>query len=136
MVLAFVLAALPLISAGYLEGTRWYTQRAVDAAALAGGGQQVIETQTDARGISYCETVAVDPVAGPHAASSFWATDTASQPSLVTERFSAWPDGDTITVRAGVSAPGGGMVLVGQPTVAWQVMAEARAEDDSGLPPC
>jgi hypothetical protein len=70
MVLAFALAALPFLSAAYLVGTRWYVQRAADAAALAGAGQQVVRTLTDARGIVYCETVAVDPVAGPQAAAA------------------------------------------------------------------
>jgi hypothetical protein len=136
LLLLFVLAALPFLSAGYLEGTRWYVQRAADAAALAGAGRQVIQTQTDARGIVYCETVAVDPVAGPQAAATYWASNTVSQPSLVTQSFSAVPSGGTITVQATVQAPGGALILVGQPDVNWSVLAEAQAQNTSGLPNC
>jgi hypothetical protein len=136
LLLLFVLVAMPFMSAAALEGTRWYTQRAADAAALAGASQQVVAQQTDARGIVYCETVAVDPLAGPQAASVYWSADTGQASGLATTRFVAAPNGDTLTVQASVRVPGGGMILVGQPSVSWTVLAEARARNSSGLPDC
>ncbi len=136
MVIVLLLAALPVLSAGWLLGTRSAVQRAADAAALAGAGRALIAKQVDARGNTYCESLAVDPVNAPSAAAAYWAENTAAIPSLQTTDFLALPAGPTLTVQATVSAPGGGLELFGQGTVTWTVTAEAELQQPPGVAAC
>ena len=137
LLLGLILLALPIIATGYAEGTLWLTQQAADAAALAGAQHTVTEQQTDAAGTVFCQSVAVDPLAGPAAAQHYWNANLAAMPSLVTTSFLAVPDGSTLSIQASVSVPGGGLALVGVPTLTWQVRAEAQAvAPASGLPAC
>ena len=75
---------------------------------------------------------------GPTAAATqYWKANTAAIPSLQTKSFLAVPDGSTLSVQASVSVPGGGLALVGVPTLTWQVNAEAQAQPQaSGVPTC
>jgi hypothetical protein len=136
-VLLLVLGAIPVVAAAWLEGARWYAQRAADAAALAGAEQQVVIREVDARGIVYCETVAVDPVAAPQAAESYWRRDTASFPGFATLAWQAVPQGRTLTLQATVSVPPGGLEpLLGGASVSWSLLAEAEAVRVTDLPAC
>ena len=137
LLLGLILLALPIIATGYAEGTLWLTQQAADAAALAGAQHTVTEQQTDAAGTVFCQSVAVDPIAGPAAALRYWDANLAAMPSLQTVSFLAVPDGNTLSVQAKVNLPGGGLALVGDQTLTWQVAAEAQtAAPASGLPAC
>jgi hypothetical protein len=136
LTLAFVWFALPLLTWIGLDGTRVLVQRAADAAALAGAGQAILTRQTDARGQVYCQTLAVDPVAGPVAAARYWQADTAALPSLVTAAFAATASGNRLTVAATVQVPSGGFVFWGFSTLSWTVQATAEAVYPSGVPTC
>lgn len=134
--LMLIALALPLLSAGWLLGTRTAVQRAADAAALAGAGQAVLQRQVDARGTTYCESLAVDPVAGPTAAADYWTENTSAIPGLATTDFVALPHGPDLTVQATVSAPPGGLLLLGQTSVTWTVTAEAEVQRPAAVPSC
>jgi hypothetical protein len=128
--------ALPVLSAGWLLGTRSAVQRAADAAALAGAGQAIVAAQSDARGNLYCEDLAVDPVQGPATAARYWTRNARLLLSLQTESFVALPAGRTLQVLAIVRAPGGGLVFAGASRVTWTVTAEAEIVQPSGVPTC
>ncbi len=136
LILAFIWFTFPLITWMMLDASRTVTQRAADAAALAGAGQAVLSQQTDARGEVYCGTVAVDPTAGPVAAAQFWAKNTAALPSLQTAAFAAVPTGNALTVTATVTVPSGGFVFWGFRALTWSVTATATALYPPGTPPC
>jgi hypothetical protein len=134
LLLVLTLLAVPLLTAGWLLGARSLAQRAADAAALAGAGQAVLARQVDARGDTYCESIAVDPVAGPALAARYWARNLGAIPGLGTETFSVLPQGPTLTVQAqvGAAVP----LWAGKPTVTWTVTAVAKVVQPAGVPAC
>ena len=131
LVVVLALLTVPVLSAGWLMGTRSASQRAADAAALAGAGQAVVARQVDARGDAYCASIAVDPVRGPAAAARYWALNAAG---MQTRSFSAVPQGATLTVRASVAARA--PLWTGERVVTWDVVAIAKVVQPAGAPAC
>jgi hypothetical protein len=136
LILCLILFAMPLLTSDLATGTVILTQRAADAAAIAGASEAILSTQSDARGTTYCTTVAVDPTAAPAAAAHAWQTYLSSDPSLTTTAFSALPNGPSLTVTVSVSMPPGGFVLFGKPALAWTVSATAQALQPAGTTAC
>lgn len=136
LILAFIWFMFPMVTWMMLEGTRTLTQRAADAAALAGASQAVLSQQTDARGIVYCDTVAVDASAGPVAAAQYWQKNTAALRSLQTTAFTAVPGANSLTVTASVAVPSGGFLFWGFTTLNWSVTSTATALYPPGTSPC
>jgi hypothetical protein len=134
MLLVLLLLAVPVLSAGWLLGTRSAAQRAADAAALAGAGQAVLAREVDARGAVYCARIAVNPVGGPAAAARYWTRNTAALASIRTRAFVAVPDGALLTVQATVAAAN--PLWAGQPATTWTVTAVARVQQPPGIPAC
>ena len=136
LILAFIWFMFPMVTWMMLDGTRTLTQRAADAAALAGASQAILSQQTDARGAVYCDTVAVDASAGPVAAAQYWQKNTAALPSLQTTAFTAVSNANSLSVTASVTAPSGGFVFWGFTTLNWSVTATATALYPPGSTPC
>jgi hypothetical protein len=132
---ALIVAALPFLSGAMLLGTRAAVQSAADAAAIAGAGQAIVARRVDARGNTYCETIAVDPAKGPLVASEYWVRNVSRLP-ILTRAFAALPSGRTLTVYATVVAPGAGLAVVGVSSITWTVTAEAELQPTSGVPTC
>jgi len=136
LILAFIWFIFPLVTWMLTDGTRTLTQRAADAAALAGASQAILSEQTDARGVVYCDTVAIDPSAAPAAAARFWQQNTSALPSLQTTSFRVVAAGNALTVTASVAAPSGGFLFWGFGTLQWSVAATATALYPQGATPC
>lgn len=134
MLLVLLLLAVPVLSAGWLLGTRSAAQRAADAAALAGAGQALLAREVDARGTVYCARVAVNPVSGPAVAAQYWARNTAALATMRTRAFVAVPDGAVLTVQATVIAAD--PLWAAQAAATWTVTAVARVQQPPGIPPC
>ena len=134
LILTFLLFALPVLSFGMVSGWVLVSQRAADAAVLAGAQQVTISKQVDARGAVYCEQVAVDPATAAPAAKTYWTDDTASVP-LTTASFTATAKGATLTVEVAVTAPPLAFALFGKPDLAWSVASSATAVLPPGGPP-
>ena len=134
LILTFLLFALPVISFGMVSGWVLVSQRAADAAALAGAQHVTISKQVDARGAVYCEQVAVDPGPAATAAKAYWSQNTASVP-LTAAPFAATAKGATLTVDAAVTAPPLAFALFGKQDLAWSVASSATAVIPPGGPP-
>lgn len=68
--------------------------------------------------------------------SACWTHNTSAIPAPATTDVVALPDGPDLTVQATVSAPPGGLLLIGQTRVVWTVTAEARLQVPAAVPAC
>ncbi len=134
LILTFLFFALPVLSFGMVSGWVLVSQRAADAAALAGAQHVTVSKQVDARGAVYCVQVAVDPAAAAPAAKTYWTKDTASVP-VTTASFAATAKGATLTVDVAVTAPPLAFALFGKQDLAWSAASSATAVVPPGGPP-